>query len=67
MSDPIEWEFGVPASQVDVRRIWEELAGASGAQTLAYLGALRQNAPTVYRRLGEWAKENNVMNYWNFQ
>ena len=66
MSDPVEWDFGVPASQVDVQRIHDELQGIPAIYVYAYLGELKTRAPTVYRRLGTWAQETGRMSYVNW-
>lgn len=57
--DPIEWEFDVPASQVDLKRIVGELNGVKAIYTYAYMEQLKKNAPTTFARLGQWAAENN--------
>lgn len=56
VDDPIEWEFGVPASQVDLERIERELRYVPAAMCFVYLDALKTNAPTVY---GRFAKRTN--------
>lgn len=65
ISDPIEWEFGVPASKVDLERIWIELGGMPAIYSIAYINDLKAKAPTVHRRLMAWAKERGVMTWAN--
>jgi hypothetical protein len=61
VADPVEWEFGVPASQVDVERIVRELRGLTVVAVQMYLGALKRKAPTVYARLAQHATDNDAM------
>ena len=67
MSSKTEWGFGVPAEQVDVERIYVELAGRVAIEVHVYLHQLRKHAPTVYRRLEVWAKKHGLMSYVNWR
>jgi hypothetical protein len=61
MSDPIEWEFGCPASQVDLSRLYSELASLPAIYAFSYVAELKKNAPTVYRRLADHLAANGVI------
>ncbi len=50
MDDPIEWQFDVPASQVDIDRIYRECSEMNVFARAGYLVALEKNAPKVFER-----------------
>lgn len=59
----MSWGFEEDDEHVDLERIYDELQGRVAIEVFAYLGALKQNAPRVYDRLGQWAQERGVMGY----
>lgn len=60
MEDPIEWEFSVPASRVDLHRIYQELSCLPAIFAAAYLGELKMHAPVTYAMFAEYAETNNL-------
>jgi hypothetical protein len=62
-SDPVEWEFGVPASQVDIQRLCSELIGLPAIYVYSYIDQLKKNAPVVYGRFVEYARANGLNSY----
>ena len=58
---PIEWKFELPASQVDLKRIADEIDTMPALLAYSYVEQLRRNAPTVYMRLRDWAYANDRM------
>jgi len=59
MDDPIEWEFGVPASQVDLERLHSEASSVSTIMALIYFEQFRLKAPITYMRYKKWVEDNN--------
>lgn len=48
MSDPIEWDFGVPPSQVDIDQIHAECLGLDVFSRASYILTLETKAPTTF-------------------
>lgn len=49
MNDPIEWDFGVPASQVDLERMWNECRAVGLFSRTSYVAELKRHAPVTYK------------------
>lgn len=55
-NDPIEWEFTVPASQVDMQRIWFELSKVNVFARASYLVELKLRAPVTFGLYCDYVK-----------
>ena len=59
MNDPIEWEFGVPASKVDLERLYSEACNITTIMALVYYEQLKLKAPVTYARYKKWIEDNH--------
>ena len=62
-----EWEFPEPSHEVDLERICREVSDIPVVVALAYMENLKIRAPVVYGRLKLWAKEKDLMTWYNWK
>ena len=61
--NPIEWEFGAPADQVNFDRLADELLSIPIVGGLAYLATFKKNAPITYKFFKQHQASERVKRY----
>jgi len=55
-----EWDFEELPDQVDLGRIWHELAGHPAISVFAYINEFRKQAPKTYERYRVWCAGHGI-------